>query len=134
MIIHHVIYLFSSVERVPFYHYKHQQPNVWFSFLVDRGSSNTKVFRSSSDRERERERKKEERLTGLRRLFVYLFLFLTVHHETIYLLNYGKKAGGNVVHWLSCCSQSQKLCSKYSYGSHLYMYMLFCYFFFLNQS
>ena len=44
-----MLFICFPQSNVPFYHYKHQQPNAWFSFLVDRGSSNTKVFRSSSD-------------------------------------------------------------------------------------
>ena len=48
MIIHHVIYLFSSVERAVL-QLQLSKPNAGFSFLVGRGSSNTKVFRSSSD-------------------------------------------------------------------------------------
>ena len=48
MIIHCVIYLFSLVERANT-QLQSSKPNAWFSFLVGRGSSNTKVFRSSSD-------------------------------------------------------------------------------------
>ena len=44
-----MLFICFPQSNVPFYHYKHQQPNAWFSFLVGRGSSNTKVFRSSSD-------------------------------------------------------------------------------------
>ena len=44
-----MLFICFPQSNVPFYYYKHQQPNAWFSFLVGRGSSNTKVFRSSSD-------------------------------------------------------------------------------------
>ena len=45
-----IVYLFLVlVERVPLHNYNLQSQTLGFSFLVGRGSSNTKVFRSSSD-------------------------------------------------------------------------------------
>ena len=38
------IYSFCFSQTCRFHNYKHQQPDAWFSFLVGRGSSNTKYF------------------------------------------------------------------------------------------
>ena len=48
MIIHHVIYLFSLVERA-FLQLQSSKPNAWFSFLGDRQAAQYKSISVSSD-------------------------------------------------------------------------------------
>ena len=44
-----MLFICFPQSNVPFLQLQSSKPNAWFSFLVGRGSSNTKVFRSSSD-------------------------------------------------------------------------------------